>query len=153
MIDPELKRFLEEPVMLIVASVGDERRMAIGRASGLIVTNSNNVEILISRWQWPDTIKNLATRNAVSLTAASAVDYTSYQLKGFSTLHRTAEANFELANRYISETLGRLEEVGVPVSSDYGWFSNRDLWSIILEVSEVFVQTPGPLAGTRRVAV
>ena len=152
MIDQELRQFIVGPVMLIVGSVGADRRCAIGRASGARVTGDGAMEVLVSRWQWPDTIDNLLANPAMSLTAASPVDYTCFQLKGASALRPAADADLALAERYIDDTYQLMTSLGVPTNSASAWFSNRDLWTVTLTVADVFIQTPGPRAGRRRTA-
>jgi hypothetical protein len=152
MIDQELRQFIEGPVMLIIASVGDGRRMAIGRASGVKVGGGHRVRVFISRWQWPDTVDNLLRHPAAALTVASPVDYTCFQLKGRATLRPAGDDEVALADRYIADTYTLLSGLGIPTTTDSGWFSNRELWSVEIEVGAVFVQTPGPLAGSKRAA-
>lgn len=152
MIDQPLQQFIEGPVMLIVGSVGSDRRCAIGRASGARVTGRGALELLVSRWQWPDTIDNLLANPAMSLTVASPVDYTCFQLKGASALRPADDADLALANRYIDDTYKLMTGLGVPHTSTSAWFSNRALWTVRLDVADVFIQTPGPQAGQRRPA-
>jgi hypothetical protein len=151
MIDQELQQFIEGPVMLIVGSVGADRRCAIGRASGARVTGGV-LEILVSRWQWPDTIDNLLANPAMSLTVASPVDYTCFQLKGASALRPAGDADLALAERYIDATYQLMTTLGIPANSASAWFSDRELWTVTLNVADVFIQTPGPQAGQRRPA-
>lgn len=145
MIDQELQSFIEGPVIFMLASVGEGRRMAIGRASGVRVAAPDRVQLLVSRWQWPDTIDNLLRSPSAAVVVASPVDYTRFQLKGRSTLCPAVDADVALAERYISDTYNFLSQLGVPAAADSGWLSNRALWLVDIESGEVFAQTPGPM--------
>lgn len=150
-IDHELQRFIEGPVMLILGSVGAGGRTTIGRASGAQVQGSV-VRLLVSHWQWPDTVANLLANPRIALTAACPATYASFQLKGQATLMLAGEGALALADGYIDRTYRLMTSLGIPTTSDSAWFSNRELWEVQLTPTDVFVQTPGPLAGQRREA-
>lgn len=150
MIDAALRQFIEGRVMLIVGSVGADRLCTMARASGVRVAGERAVELFVSRWQWPDTVDNLLAHPAMSLTAASPMDYTCYQFKGRSKLRPADRTQLALADRYIGDTCQLLIELGVPPTSTGAWLSNRELWSVTLEVDDIYIQTPGPQAGQRR---
>ncbi len=152
MIDQELRQFIEGPVILNLASVGEGRRMAIGRAAWVRVADSARVDLLVSRWQWPATIDNLLRNPAMAFTASSPVTYTSFQLKGRATLRPALDSETALADRAIAATHALLNSMGMVSDTRSGWLSNRDLWAVTLAVGDVFIQTPGSLAGQRRPA-
>lgn len=149
-IDHALRQFIEGPVMLIVGSVGADGRAAIGRASGAQVLGDGTVKLLVSHWQWPGTIENLLAHPGISLTATSPATYDSFQLKGQASLRPAGDNAIDLADRYIDSSYRLMTSLGVPTTSNAAWFSNRELWEVLLVVREVFIQTPGPLAGQRR---
>jgi hypothetical protein len=144
----ELADFLSSPVLLIVSAADEQGRPAIGRAMGVDVKGPDEIEMMLSRWQWPDVVRNIVSSDRLALTASRAGDYVTYQLKGRATVRETDDEVIERARLYwaaITEELGKQQ---VPAYLVAQWTPDRDMVAVRLKVAELYVQTPGPLAGT-----
>jgi hypothetical protein len=83
MFDEVLAEFIESPVMQIVGSAGLARRPGIGRGVGAWISSERDlVHVVISSWQWPDTVTNLQANDRIAVTFSRPADYVSYQIKG-----------------------------------------------------------------------
>jgi len=82
-IDAALATFLESPVMIIVGSCDDGLLPQVARAAGVVVDRAKGrVDLIVSGWQWPQTIANVGRNGQLAVTFARPADYVSYQLKG-----------------------------------------------------------------------
>jgi hypothetical protein len=144
----ELLEFVSGPVLLMVCAADAARRPAIGRAMGVRVRAIDRIDVMLSRWQWPDVVRNIGLSGRLALTASRASDYVTYQLKGSASVHEADADELECARRYwsaISEELGRNN---VPPHIYGQWTPDREMVTARLRVAEMYVQTPGPKAGT-----
>jgi hypothetical protein len=96
----ELADFLSSPVLLIVSAADEQGRPAIGRAMGVDVKGPDEIEMMLSRWQWPDVVRNIVSSDRLALTASRAGDYVTYQLKGRATVRETDDEVIERARLY-----------------------------------------------------
>lgn len=147
-LEAETLEFLSSPVLLMVSAADVERRPAIGRGIGLTTLAPDKVAIFISRWQWPQVVRNIAQSGRLALTASRATDYLSYQVKGTATIGEATPDEIERARHYwdaINETLARDH---VPPHIVAQWSADRDMMTATLHIAEAYVQTPGPHAGT-----
>jgi hypothetical protein len=140
--------FFAGPVLLMVASVDQNRRPAIGRAMGLIVRSADTLDILVSRWQWPRVLDNVAASRRLAVTASRASDYLTYQLKGAASLRESGIEEKNASRRYHDAVRAELGQLNVPVWISGQWSADRDMMAVELRIAEAYVQTPGPLAGT-----
>lgn len=147
-LDDELLEFVSGPVLLVVGAADAARRPAIGRGMGVRVGDGDQIDVMLSRWQWPDVVRNIGASGRLALTAARASDYVTYQLKGAASLREAGADDLECARRYwlaITEVLG---QSNVPAYVPGQWTPDRDMVAARLSVAEVYIQTPGPNAGT-----
>lgn len=148
--DASLVRFLQRPVMILVGTVDPAARPEIGRGVGSIVRpEAGQIDLLVSRWQWPATIANVESAGRAAATFSRPADYETYQIKGRARLRAAGAAEAELAHAYCRDTLAALMELGIAPELVVHWHAARDLAVVSLSVDEVFSQTPGPLAGQR----
>ena len=140
--------FISGPVLLMACATDGDRRPAIGRAMGVIVQAPDTLDLIVSRWQWPQLVANAASSARLALTASRASDYVTYQVKGSALVRDAGAAELDAARHYhaaISEELGR---GNVPAWISGQWAADREMVTLILSVAEAYVQTPGPRAGT-----
>lgn len=147
-LDSELAEFLSGPVLLVLCAADAARRPSIARGMGAIVCGPNEVDVTISRWQWPDAVRNIAVSGRLALTASRASDYVTYQLKGSATVREADGEEIERARRYWASAAEALGRENVPPYITGQWAPDRDMVTASLRVAELYVQTPGPQAGT-----
>ncbi|WP_035822064.1 pyridoxamine 5'-phosphate oxidase family protein [Cupriavidus sp. SK-4] len=144
----EIRRFIASPVMIIVGTRDTVNRPSIGRAVGARVVDEENVELVLSAWQWPATTSNLSANGQAAVTFSRPTDYVSYQLKGTAQLRAAAQPDLELSRRYQAEMVELFSGLGLPAELVMPWMSERELTVARVLVREAYVQTPGPKAGT-----
>ncbi|WP_207540875.1 hypothetical protein [Sabulicella rubraurantiaca] len=148
LIDAELAAFLESPVMIIVGT-GIGGVPEIGRGLGASVeAGGGALHLIVSAWQWPQTVSQARANGAIAVTFARPTDYVTYQVKG--QVDRVAPLTPALqdrAARYAAEIVEVLAGLGMPPAITAPWRSRRDLVALRIRPRQVFVQTPGPRAG------
>ena len=147
-LDGEMLEFLSSPVLFIVCAADADRRPAIARGLGVLGRGPDELDLILSRWQWPDAVRNIASSGRLAVTAARASDYVSYQLKGSATVRDADAEEVECARRYWAAISDTLVRGNVPACIAAQWAPDRDMVAARLRISEAYVQTPGPLAGT-----
>jgi hypothetical protein len=146
-LDGEILDFLASPVLLIVCAADRERRPAIGRGIGLLVEGPDELDLVLSRWQWPDLVRNIETSGRLALTACRASDYVCFQFKGTARVREAGATELECASAYWSAIDRSLRQEKVPPSIAAQWTPDRELVAARLRIIESYIQTPGPLAG------
>lgn len=148
-LDEERRAFLVSPVMIVVASGGADLRPSIARALGARLGDGDVVELVVSRWQWPTLVDDVAQRGEVAATFVRPSDYVTYQAKGRGRVRAADPDDLALAERYVATVSATLSVLGVPASVMAPWLVPRDLVVITVAVEVVYVQTPGAAAGSR----
>lgn len=149
MLDEKLKRFLEGPVMQVLC-VGDAAgRPVIGRGCGLLVESNDEVELVLSQWQWPRVAPLIGDGCKAALTVMQPASYECYQLKGTATLLAATDQHLGAARRYVAQTFVSLQTLGLPRPVDDAYFTYADPVVLRIKVEQIFVQTPGAGAGQR----
>jgi hypothetical protein len=101
-IDAALATFLESPVMIIVGSCDDGLLPQVARAAGAVVDRATGrIDLVVSGWQWPQTIANVGRNGRLAVTFARPADYVSYQLKGRAAIIPASAAHRQRAQHYI----------------------------------------------------
>ena len=150
MIDAELASFMESTVMIIIGTCDDALRPQIGRAAGAIVDRATGgVDLIVSNWQWPETIANVGRNGRLAVTFARPSDYVSYQVKGRATVIPTSAAHRACAARYVEAMTAILVGNGLDVRVTTPWLVDREPAALRLAAEMIFVQTPGDKAGQR----
>ena len=144
----ETSRFLVSPVTIVIASSDSERRPTVGRGLGIRVGSPTHLDVIFSRWQWPRVAADLAQTRRLAVTCARPSDYVTYQVKGNADLRAAHADDVAHATRYCQEIRAVLAGLGVAPSAVAQWTAIKDLAVAMLEVTEAYVQTPGPKAGT-----
>ena len=150
MIDAELASFMESAVMIIVGTCDDALRPQIGRAAGAIVDRATGrVDLIVSDWQWPETIANVRRNGRLAVTFARPSDYVSYQVKGRATVIPASAAHRARAARYVEAMTATLVGNGLDARVTTPWLVDREPAALRLTAEMIFVQTPGDKAGQR----
>lgn len=147
-ISEEIAGFLCSPVMLVIGAADMNHRPSVGRGLGVSIVGADQFDVVISRAQWPQTVLDIARNGRVAITAARPADYVSYQVKGCAALRDVDEALSAVASAYCVATGRVLADLGVPEAMVAQWLFARDLVAARVQAREVYVQTPGPSAGT-----
>ncbi len=143
----EILDFIASPVMIIIGTRNQANRPSIARAVGGRAVNKETVEVIVSAWQWPEAIANMAANGQAAITFARPADYVSYQLKGSTQLRAGDPADLELSRRYRADIYALFGGLGLPFELVSPWLADRELTVARLHVREAYIQTPGPKAG------
>ena len=149
-IDAELASFMESAVMIIVGTCDNALRPQIGRAVGAIVDRATGgVDLIVSGWQWPETIANVRRNGRLAVTFARPSDYVSYQVKGRAKAIPPSAAHRACAARYVEAMTAILVGNGLDARVTAPWLVDREPAALRLAAEMIFVQTPGDRAGQR----
>ena len=150
MFQEDFAAFIESPVMQIIGSANAARKPEVARGAGTWASaDRKSLFMVVSAWQWPQTVANFRDNSKAAATFTRPSDYVSYQVKGTAEMRPARPEEAERSARYMVEIvsiqmkLGLLPELIMPV------LGNRDPMVITLRVASIFVQTPGAQAGTR----
>ena len=148
LIDTELAAFMESAVMIILGTCDDALLPQIARAAGAIVEPARGrVDLIVSGWQWPDTIDNVRRNGRLAVTFARPADYVSYQVKGRAAPIAASAAHRACAQHYIEAMTATLVALGLDRQVTLPWLVDREPLVLRLAVEMIFVQTPGEKAG------
>ncbi|MBS7700573.1 MULTISPECIES: pyridoxamine 5'-phosphate oxidase family protein [unclassified Chelatococcus] len=149
-LDDNLLEFFKRPLMCIIAGVDPAGLPSAGRGVGLrLLEKEEAIEIIFSAWQWPRLEANIRQTARIAATFVSPSDYVSFQLKGRGIMRDVEATDLDRADLFIAAATNELESLGVSRHLIAPWLTAREARVIQLEVSETYVQTPGPLAGMR----
>lgn len=147
-LDGKLLAFFERPLMCIIAVVDETGRPSAGRGVGFdLLDDHETVDVIFSAWQWPRLESSIRQTAKIATTFVSPSDYVSFQLKGSAAMRDMEALDLDRADRFMTAATDELESLGVPRHLIAPWLTAREARVARLKVSEVYVQTPGPLAG------
>ena len=147
-LDDKLLDFFKRPLMCIVAVADEARRPSAGRGVGFHVgEDRETIDVIFSAWQWPRLEPAIRQTGRVAATFVSPSDYVSFQLKGSAVMRDTDARDEAAAQHFMARATGELEGLGVPRDIIAPWLTAREARVARLAVSEIYIQTPGPLAG------
>ncbi|MBL6455786.1 hypothetical protein JMJ55_10660 [Belnapia sp. T6] len=148
LISAELAAFLESPVMIILGT-GSAGVPEIGRGLGASVEGGGDaLYVMVSAWQWPETVANARANGRIAATFARPADYVTYQVKGrVDLIAPPTPALHACAMHYAARIAEALAELGLSPEHTAPWRSDRDLAALRIRPAQVFVQTPGSRAG------
>ena len=146
--DDRLLDFFTRPLMCILGAADATGRPAAGRGVGFdLLEDRETIDILFSGWQWPGLETAIAASGKLAATFVSPADYVTFQIKGSATLRATEPADLDHAARFVAAATGALVSLGVAPDMIAVWLTPREARVARLRISEIYVQTPGPLAG------
>jgi hypothetical protein len=144
----ELAAFLTSPVMIILGTCDAHGGPDIGRGVGARVDgDAGVVEVIVSGWQWPETVANVRATGRAAITFARPSDYASYQVKGPASIGEPDADALALSARYIDDITTILGALGLERRLMTHWLTDRDAVVLRMEMDAIFVQTPGSKAG------
>ncbi|MBL4928512.1 pyridoxamine 5'-phosphate oxidase family protein [Fuscibacter oryzae] len=147
-LDDRLMDFFQRPLMCIIASADRTGQPAAGRGVGFeLLDDRETIDVIFSGWQWPRMEQSIRETGKFTATFVSPSDYVTFQLKGSATMRGTEASDIPHADHFIAAATAALCSLGVPPHMIASWLTVRDARVVRLSVREVYVQTPGPLAG------
>ena len=154
MIPGKIVRFLEDRANAGFAGTRDANLVPRGhRVSGWLIGDAGRtLTALIPKSTASQFVEALLDNGRVALTFEEVGTHETYQLKGRYVSHRPVEpAEIEIANRSRERFMRSLRAL-YPHEDMANWLGASvpaPSLSVEIEVHEVFLQTPGPGAGTR----
>ena len=148
MITPEVAAHLDGAVMIIMSSETEGDWPTIGRGIGARSRDPGHLELIFSSHCFPQITQDLSRGCRLAVTLSRLQDYVTYQIKGRATLADADDDDVALADLYRARIRAGFEVIGVPTQMVHEWIGGTELVRAIVEVSEVYHQTPGPRAGT-----
>lgn len=147
-LDHTLLEFFKQPLMCILAGADAAGRPSAGRGVGFDLPDDGQaVDVIFSAWQWPRLDADIRQTGRIAATFVSPSDYVSFQLKGIATVRDTQAHHLDRAERFMTAATNELASLGVPRPIIAQWLTARDARVARIAVSEIYIQTPGPLAG------
>ncbi|WP_454743744.1 hypothetical protein [Cupriavidus necator] len=114
-------------MMIIVGTRDQANRPSIARAVGARAINEEIVEVIVSAWQWPEAMDNLAANGQAAVTFARPADYVSYQLKGSAQLRAVDSSDLEQSRRYRANIYALFGGLGLRPELVSPWLADREL--------------------------
>jgi len=148
MITPEVAAHLDGAVMIIMSSETEGDWPTIGRGAGARSRDPEHLELIFSSHCFPDIARDLDKGCRLAVTLSRLQDYVTYQVKGRATLTDADDADAALADAYRARLTAGFEAMRVPTQLVHEWIGGTGLVRAVIEVTEVYHQTPGPRAGT-----
>ncbi|WP_138468584.1 pyridoxamine 5'-phosphate oxidase family protein [Poseidonocella sp. HB161398] len=149
-IDDDLIDFFGQPLMCIIAAADSAGRPAAGRGIGFeLLGDRETIDVIFSGWQWPEIARGIEETGRMAATFVSPSDYVSFQLKGMARMRATLDADLVRSEAFMAAATAELAGLGVAPHMILPWLTARGACVARLAVSEIYVQTPGPLAGMR----
>ena len=155
LIPGKLVRFLEQYANVAYAGIRDRDLVPFGhRVSGWRVgADQRSITILFPDEFLPRLLESLQENRELALTVEEFPSHETYQFKGHYLRHRGIErGDVEIADRLRQRWVRSLKPMFADAPEDVlkGFVSPPSL-AVDVEVLEIYLQTPGPGAGTRLV--
>jgi len=149
-ITPELARFIESGISVLVGTRDGRLRPDCVRAAGVRAdAAAGTLTVFLPSATAERALANLADNGRIAVTVTRAIDHRSLQIKGGVLEVRPASLDERrFIERYLEQLAVDWGHVGVPRKST----RSMNFWpafSVLLAVETLFEQTPGPDAGQR----
>ena len=155
MIPGKIIRFLEQDANVGFAGSRDRDLVPFGhRVSGWrIGVDHRTMTVLIPDEFLPRLVESLQENRELAVTIEAFPSHETYQFKGHYLSHRAVDdGDFEAADRVRRRWVRSLKMLYTDAPEDVlKGFVSRPSLAVDVEVLEIFLQTPGPGAGTRLV--
>ena len=155
MIPGKLIRFLEQDANLGFAGSRDRDLVPFGhRVSGWrLGVDHRTMTVLLPDEFLPRLMESLQENRELAVTIEAFPSHETYQFKGHYLSHRAVDdGDFEAADRVRRRWVRSLKMLYTDAPEDVlKGFVSRPSLAVDVEVLEIFLQTPGPGAGTRLV--
>ena len=155
MIPGKIIRFLEQDANVGFAGSRDRDLVPFGhRVSGWrLGVDHRTMTVLIPDEFLPRLVESLQENRELAVTIEAFPSHETYQFKGHYLSHRAVDdGDFEAADRVRRRWVRSLKMLYTDAPEDVlKGFVSRPSLAVDVEVLEIFLQTPGPGAGTRLV--
>ena len=155
MIPGKIIRFLEQDANVGFAGSRDRDLVPFGhRVSGWrLGVDHRTMTVLIPDEFLPRLVESLRENQELAVTIEAFPSHETYQFKGHYLSHRAVDdGDFEAADRVRRRWVRSLKMLYTDAPEDVlKGFVSRPSLAVDVEVLEIFLQTPGPGAGTRLV--
>lgn len=148
MITPELARFIESGISVLVGTRDARLRPDCVRAIGARAdADEGTLAVFLPQATSTRALANLADNGRIAVNVTRAMDHRSLQIKGGVVgVHPTSEAERELIERYLELLAIDWVHVGVPRKATRA-MNAWPAFTVSLRAETLFEQTPGPGAG------
>lgn len=148
LIPKDLRDFIASPVLMLVSVAGAGGALAIARGLGAEVGQDGEIDMFVSRAQWPDAVAALTPGAKVATTFVQPATYETYQVKGVLRWTTPASAADRLSVKaYADDVLAMLCGLGLRRHQILAFLVAEDPVRLRFAPQAVFLQTPGPGAG------
>jgi hypothetical protein len=143
--------FVEGGKSIVLGTVGHDGLPQGSRAWGASVMDPEAMRVrLLVCTDDVDTMANLRPGAAIAITVSDVRTLLSLQLKGHVLGVQAASADdLDRRRRYLDEFLWEIHDTDGDALDKLERWADRPIAACLLEVDELFDQTPGPAAGTR----
>ena len=150
MIPPQMIDLLETGVSVVVGTRDASLTPECTRAWGLHVKEDRkSITIFLTEAISGKTIQNLRENEQIAISCTRPTDHMACQLKGRArTIRPASQRDRESKEHWQRAFMAELLAIGVPASLCEAWITEPAL-AIDVDVSDVFLQTPGPGAGEK----
>lgn len=148
-ITPTIATFLDSGLSILVGTRSrDLIPEALRAVAARVLPDRRHIALFVPVATGERTMENLADNARVAVTFSNPLDHTTFQAKGRVTqLGRAADSELPWLEEYFREFAAKLDLVGLPPKVTYR-MARWPAWHVVFRVEEVFMQTPGPLAGS-----
>ena len=150
MIPPQMVDLLQTGVSDVVGTRDAMLMPECTRAWGIRVTEDRkSVTIFLTEAISQKTLQNLRENEHIAISCTRPTDHMACQLKGrLRTIRPAGQRDDESSRRWHRDFLEELVAIGVPAQLCEAWITQPAL-AVDIEVTDVFLQTPGPGAGEK----
>jgi hypothetical protein len=142
MLTPELKTYISDYNGMGIGTVDNHLMPEFQRALGAVAIDDERIKIIIDEPSAGKTFHNLSQNGRVSVIMVSLTNMESFQFKGYcSQWGKIAEADVPIFNNYMAEFDKLATTFGFGNGMVYN-YPHSSLSTLIIEVKEVFEQTP-----------
>lgn len=150
MIPPAMVELLQTGVSIVVGTRDASLMPDCTRAWGLVIGKDRaSVTIFLTETISRKTLENLKANGLIAISCTRPTDHAACQLKG--RLRSIRPANRQdrtLSQAWHKEFTQELVAIGIPAGVCEAWITEPAL-AVEIEVTDVFLQTPGPGTGGR----
>lgn len=147
-IDADLASFMHRSVMIVVATRAGHRPVIARGVSLCLAEDRATFDLLVSRAQWPEAMRDLRAGAPFAVTLSDPSDYRTFQIKARLAEVDEADADDHArAQDYVDRMTRTLVALGVSPRQAACWLVTEDVVKLRLIPVSVFRQTPGPGAG------
>lgn len=147
-IGEELRGFIGSPVLMLVCVARPGGGPTIARGLGAQVHDDGEIDMMISRAQWPDAVAALRSGVRVATTFVRPSTYETYQVKGVvKWVAPTDEADRSSVRTYADSVLSMLTGLGLQRHQILAFLATDEPVRMRFAPTAAYLQTPGPGAG------